>query len=161
MKNIPSFLIKALVVIIICEIIGVVAGVATAEGVTNWFQTIEKPFFNPPNWLFAPVWTVLYFLMGISAALVWHQGIERKDVKQGLMLFTFQLILNFGWSFLFFKFHLLFLAFLEIITLLFFIILTTIYFYKIHKTAGLLMILYILWVSFATILNFSIWWLNK
>jgi tryptophan-rich sensory protein len=160
MKNTKSFIIKAFILVILCEIIGFTSGIATADGVTNWFQTIEKPFFNPPGWLFAPVWTLLYGLMGISAALIWHQGINKKEVKQGLILFTIQLVLNFCWSFLFFKYHLLFFAFIEIITLLTFIILTTIHFYKINKTAGLLLIPYILWVSFASILNFSLWWLN-
>jgi tryptophan-rich sensory protein len=161
MQNTKSFIIKAFVLVIICEIIGIIGGVATAEGVTSWFQTIEKPFFNPPGWLFAPVWTILFFLMGLSAALVWHQGIDKKEVQKGLILFAIQLFLNFCWSFLFFKYHLLLVAFIEIITLLTFIILTTIQFYKIHKIAGLLMIPYILWVSFASVLNFSLWWLNK
>ncbi len=161
MQITKSFIFKAFILVIICEIIGFTSGIATAEGVTNWFQTIEKPFFNPPSWLFAPVWTILYALMGISAALVWQQGIEKKEVKQALILFGIQLVLNFFWSFIFFKYHLLLFAFIEIITLLTFIILTTIHFYKIHKTAGLLMIPYILWVSFASVLNFSLWWLNK
>ncbi|WP_338793384.1 TspO/MBR family protein [Bernardetia sp. MNP-M8] len=171
MQNRKSFIIKALILVIICEVIGIVAGLATAEGVTSWFQTIEKPFFNPPGWLFAPVWTLLYFLMGISAALVWHKGTDNgkeqifemnnNKVRIALGLFAVQLILNFCWSFIFFKHHLLFFAFIEIITLLTFIILTTIHFYRIHKIAGLLMIPYILWVSFASVLNFSLWWLNK
>ena len=171
MKNTKSFIIKAVILVIICEIIGFTSGIATADGVTNWFQTLQKPFFNPPSWLFAPVWTTLYALMGISAALVWHQGtdnskeqifeMDNDNVRIALGFFAIQLILNFCWSFLFFKFHLLFFAFLEIITLLTFIILTTIQFYKIHKTAGLLMIPYILWVSFASVLNFSFLWLNK
>jgi len=171
MKNKKSFFIKALILVIICEIIGITAGIATAEGVTSWFQTIEKPFFNPPSWLFAPVWTILYFLMAISAALVWHTGtnngqeklfeMESNKVRIALGLFVIQLVLNFFWSFIFFKYHLLLAAFIEIITMLIFIIFTTIHFYKIHKTAGFLMIPYILWVSFASLLNFSLWWLNK
>jgi tryptophan-rich sensory protein len=161
MKNTKSFILKAFILVIICEIIGFTSGIATAGGVANWFQTIEKPFFNPPSWLFAPVWTILYALMGISAALIWQQGIEKKEVKQALILFGIQLVLNFFWSFIFFKYHLLLVAFIEIVTLLTFIILTTIHFYKIHKTAAFLMIPYILWVSFASVLNFSLWWLNK
>ena len=171
MKNIQSFVIKAIVLVTVCEIVGITAGLATAEGVTNWFQIIEKPPFTPPSSLFAPVWTVLYFLMGISTALVWHKGTDNGSenilemdsgrVRVALVLFAIQLVLNFCWSFLFFKYHLLFTAFIEIITMLTFIILTTIYFYKIHKIAGLLMVPYILWVSFASILNFSLWILNK
>ncbi len=171
MKNTKSFVIKALILVTVCEIVGITAGIATSEGVSSWFQTIEKPFFNPPSWLFAPVWIVLYFLMGIAAALVWHKGttngkeqlmeMDSNRVRIALGLFAVQLVLNFCWSFLFFKYHLLFVAFLEIITMLIFIILTTIHFYRIHKTAGLLMIPYILWVSFASILNFSLWFLNK
>lgn len=171
MKNTKSFIIKAIILVILCEVIGIIGGIATAEGVTNWFQTIEKPFFNPPSWLFAPVWTLLYFLMGISTALVWHKGtdngreslfeMDNGNVRTALGLCAIQLILNFCWSFLFFKYHLLFTAFIEIITMLTFIILTTIHFYRIHKIGGLLMIPYILWVSFASILNFSLWFLNK
>lgn len=171
MTNTKSFILKALILIIICEVIGITAGIATSEGVNGWFQTLEKPFFNPPSWLFAPVWTTLYFLMGISAALVWHKGtdnrrekffeIQSNKIRIALGLFAIQLFLNFCWSFLFFKYHLLLFAFIEIITMLIFIILTTIHFYKVNKLAGLLMIPYILWVSFASILNFSLWWLNK
>ncbi len=171
MENKKSFIIKALILVTVCEIVGIIAGLATAEGVTSWFQTIEKPFFNPPGWLFAPVWTLLYFLMGLAAALVWHKGTDNgkeqifemgsDKVRIALGLFGIQLILNFCWSFLFFKYHLLLIAFIEIITMLVFIVLTTIHFYRIHKLAGILMLPYILWVSFASVLNFSLWWLNK
>ncbi|WP_291721840.1 TspO/MBR family protein [Bernardetia sp.] len=171
MQNKNSFIIKAVVLIVICEIVGVIAGVATSDGVTDWFRTIEKPFFNPPSWLFAPVWTVLYFLMGLAAALVWHKGtsdgkyslsdMKKNNVQIALGLFAIQLILNFFWSFIFFKHQMLFLAFIEIITLLGFVVLTTIHFYRIYKPASFLLFPYILWVSFASVLNFSIWWLNK
>ena len=171
MQNKKSFIIKAIILVVICEVVGIIAGVATSDGVMNWFQTIEKPFFNPPSWLFAPVWTVLYFLMGLAAALVWHKGtadgelslfkMRESNVRNALFLFNTQLLLNFFWSFIFFKYQMLFLAFIEIITLLGFIVLTTVHFYRIYKPAGWMMLPYILWVSFASVLNFSLWWLNK
>ncbi len=125
------------------------------------FQQINKPSFAPPGWIFGPVWTILYILMGIASYRIWMQGIEKREVRVALFFYGFQLILNFLWTIIFFGLQLMGLAFIEIITLLIFIIITAVRFYKIDKVAGYLLIPYILWVSFAAILNFSIWRLNR
>lgn len=143
-----------------CLIIGAIAGLFTSSSIESWYSKLNKPSFNPPNWIFGPVWTLLYVLMGISVYLVWtSESVSGSSLA--ITLFLIQLLLNFLWSFLFFYFKNPFIAFIEILLLLVMIIVTTIQFYPISTTAALLFIPYILWVSFATILNFSIWWLNK
>lgn len=140
-------------------VIGGISGFATATSITDWYLTINKPSFNPPNYLFGPVWTTLYILMGISFFMILQAPINEFR-KMAIMIFCIQLILNFCWSFIFFKFQLLGSAFIEII-LMWFSILSMIYvFQKINKTAAYLQIPYLLWVSFASILNGSIWYLN-
>lgn len=140
-------------------LIGVTASIATATGVSSWYMTLEKPFFNPPNWIFGPVWTVLYLLMGVSSYLVYRSpaGGQRQ---LGLDVYAVTLLLNFAWSFLFFYFESPGLAFMEILILWFFILAMIIFFYRARPLAGLLQIPYLAWVTFATILNGSIWWLN-
>lgn len=125
------------------------------------FQSLNLPSFAPPGWIFAPVWTILYALMGIAAWLIWSKGTDRKDVKRALILYALQLFFNFIWSPIFFGLEMRGLAFGVILILLVLILLTTQEFYRIDKRAGYLMIPYILWVSFATILNYSVWQLNK
>lgn len=160
MQNTKSFFIKALVSVITCQLVGVVGALFTASSVKTWFPTLEKPFFNPPSWIFGPVWTTLYLLMGIAAALVWHEDLCRREVKTALKVFVAQLFLNFLWSILFFGLQSPLLGLLDIVPLFFLIVLTIKYFYLIHKTAAWLLIPYVLWVGFASILNFAIWWLN-
>lgn len=152
---------KLAISIVICQLAGVIGSVFTVSSVSTWYLTINKPFFNPPGWIFGPVWITLYFLMGISFYLVWSKGFKRKESKIALRLFLMQLILNSIWSILFFGFKSPLFAFIEILILLFTIIMTTIYFNKISKPASYLLWPYILWVSFATLLNFSIWILNS
>lgn len=125
------------------------------------FQELNKPSYTPPGWVFAPVWTILYTLMGIASYRIWMYGTENRGVRGALFTYGVQLILNFLWTIIFFGLQLRGLALIEIIILLIFIIITTIRFYRIDKTAGYLLIPYILWVSFAAILNFSIWRLNR
>jgi len=144
----------------ICLAIGSASGIATASSVNTWFVTLNKPSFNPPSWLFAPVWTVLYALMGVAAALVWHEGWEKSTVKNALLFFGIQLLLNSLWSILFFGIKRPDLAFIEIIILWVVLLITILKFTKIKKVAGYLLIPYILWVSFATVLNGAIWQLN-
>lgn len=156
MKKTNYFLLISL--ILICNLLGAVGTLWTSpQG--DWYQNIEKPFFNPPNFVFGPVWTLLFTLLGISLYLVITSK-DSKNKKIGLTLFIIQFILNILWSFLFFGLNNPFLSLIEIVILLFFILLTTIYFYKVNKNAGLILIPYILWVSFATILNLSIYLLN-
>ena len=152
---------KLLISIIGCELIGILSGVISASGVTAWFLTLRKPSWNPPSWLFGPVWTILYCLMGIAWYLIWKSNADTNQKKTAFRLFAFQLLLNFFWSILFFKFHQPFYAFIEIIFMLLAIILTMNSFYAVSKTATWLLVPYLLWVSFATFLNFTIWTLNS
>jgi benzodiazapine receptor len=148
---------KLVVSIGICLLVAFIAGMFTSSSVSTWYANLNKPSFNPPSWLFGPVWTVLYILMGISLYLVWNAN----GSKTALVFFGVQLALNFAWSFLFFSMHNPLVAFVDILLLLSMIVLTTIQFYPISRTAAYLFIPYILWVSFASILNFSIYWLNR
>lgn len=127
----------------------------------SWYNTLVKPFFTPPSWLFGPAWTILYILMAISAYLVWKNGIQKKTVKYALKIFAIQLILNLIWSPVFFGLHNVLLALLIILVLWYFILKTIRIFYKIDKRASYLLWPYLVWVSFATVLNFSVWILNK
>lgn len=113
----------------LCLVIGYLASVATQTSVTTWYPALEKPFFNPPNWLFAPVWTVLYILMGVAAGHVWSKGFHHKWVKTGLYHFGFQLLLNASWSLVFFGLKLPFWALLIIVALLVMVLLTMKWFY--------------------------------
>lgn len=138
---------------------GIIAGFATISNIGSWYTYLLKPVFNPPNWLFGPVWVLLYILMGISLYLVWKQSPSRHRYN-AMSLFFIQLFLNFCWSFIFFYFHDIGFALFDIIVLWIFILFTIIYFAKHHKTAAALMIPYLAWVSFATILNAAIFKLN-
>jgi tryptophan-rich sensory protein len=145
--------------ILLCLGIGALSGIATSSGVKTWYIDIIKPVFNPPNYVFAPVWTVLYFLMGVSFYLI-LQGPKSVEKSKAIRLFLLQLTLNFAWSFLFFKFHLIGIAFIEIILIWLAVLAMILQFYKVNRLAAKLQIPYLLWLSFATVLNASIWWLN-
>lgn len=140
-------------------LIGGISGFATATSINGWYVTINKPSFNPPNYLFGPVWTSLYILMGISLYMI-LQSDSNELRKKAVTIFSIQLFLNFCWSFIFFNFQNLGFAFVEIILMWISILTMIIVFYKINKTAAFLQIPYLLWVSFASILNGSIWYLN-
>lgn len=155
-------ILKILILVATCLAVGYFAGMATESGVREWFPFVKKPSFNPPNWVFAPVWTILYILMGIAGGLVWSEiGNKREAVRNALFLFAVQLALNGFWSLLFFGLRNPFIAFIEIILLWLMIYETWAKFRKINDMAGLLFVPYIAWVSFAMLLNGSIWWLNK
>lgn len=155
-----SLLVKIIICVVVCLGVGLASGASTANGITEWYAFLNKPFFNPPNWLFAPVWTILYTMMGVSAGLIWDKGFDKLGVKSALSIFVAQFILNTLWSFVFFGMRQPLYALFVIIALWILILLTINKFNKLNKTAGLLLIPYLLWVSFATILNFSIYWLN-
>lgn len=125
-----------------------------------WYANLTKPFFTPPNSIFGPAWTILYILMATSAYLIWKKGFKNKEVKEALKLFGIQLLLNIIWTPLFFGIKDFSLAFVDIIALWYYIYLTVKSFAKINKTASYLLYPYLAWVSFATLLNFSIWILN-
>jgi tryptophan-rich sensory protein len=145
----------------VCQLAGVIGGLFTASSVGTWYATLTKPSFNPPNWLFSPVWITLYFLMGVALFLVWRQGLQTEGVKIALIVFGLQLALNTLWSLLFFGLKMPLLAFIEILILWCLILITILKFKKISKLAGLLLVPYLLWVSFAAVLNFFLWHLNR
>ena len=147
---------KFIISIVVPFIIAGIGSFFTSSSVGTWYVTLVKPVFNPPSWVFGPVWTVLYLLMGISLYMVW---IKRVEIK-AMIFFGVQLFLNALWSIIFFGLNNPLYAFIEIILLWFSIVFTIYYFYKIEKTAAYLLIPYLLWVSFAAILNFSIMILN-
>jgi benzodiazapine receptor len=151
---------KLLFSIIVCEAVGILGAVFTTPAIPTWYASLNKPSFSPPNWIFGPVWTLLYALMGVAAYLIWQRGIEKPAVRSALLIFSFQLILNFLWSFFFFKLQSPLYALIEILFLWVLILATIIRFYQLDKKAGLILVPYLLWVSFATFLNFYIVKLN-
>lgn len=146
--------------ILLCEGAGGLGALAVSGSIDTWYSTLKKPPFNPPNWVFGPVWTTLYLLMGIAAYLVSMEGTDRELVQRAQRLFAVQLALNAGWSFLFFGRRSPLYALVEIICLWGAIVLTLAMFFRISKLAGFLLLPYLLWTTFAAVLNFSIWRLN-
>ena len=144
--------------IAVCQFAGIIGSLFTASTVSSWYTTLIKPNFSPPAWLFAPVWVLLYFLMGISLYLIWQN--KSKDNKKSLIIFGIQLILNVCWSFLFFGLKSPLYGLIDILLLLAAIILTVAFSFKISYYAAILLIPYLAWVCFATILNYSVMSLN-
>jgi benzodiazapine receptor len=140
--------------------VGGISGYVTSQNVQSWYPGLAKPSFNPPNAVFGPVWTVLYILMGISFYLVIREPASEKK-KQAIILFVIQLLLNFSWSILFFRFHLIGVALIDIVLLWLFIILMIRRFYQVSRKAANLQWPYLAWVSFASVLNAAIWYLNR
>ena len=151
--------IKLIAATALCVLFGSVGGLVTIAEIPTWYASLNKPSFNPPNWLFGPVWTTLYFLMGVSAYLIWKLPVS-KERNKSLQLFILQFILNFCWSFIFFGLHETGWALMEMIVLWIMILLTILHFSKQSKTAAWLLVPYISWVSFALLLNAAIWRLN-
>lgn len=145
----------------ICFLAGGIGTLFTVSAIPTWYAFLNKPAFSPPNWLFGPAWTTLYTLMGISLAMVWRKGLKTRKVRDAIYLFGVQLALNAIWSPVFFGAKNLFLALIIIVFMWVFILKTILAFGKINKTASYLLYPYIAWVSFATILNFSVWILNR
>ena len=153
--------IKLVVAVVLTVGIGSIGGIFTATEIQRWYLQLNKPSWNPPNWLFAPVWTTLYLLMGIALYLIWKAEPVAADTKRwAIIIFIAQFALNFLWSFIFFKQHQPGWAFVEIVVMWLAIFCTIIAFSKINTTAAWLLVPYISWVSFAAILNYSIWQLN-
>jgi benzodiazapine receptor len=153
--------IRAAIAIAIPLLVGGISGLATARGVQDWFPTLVKPPFNPPSWVFGPVWTLLYVMMGIAAFMVWQKNWDNGIVKAALGLFALQLILNGLWSVLFFGMRMPALAFADIILLWVSIGATVVFFWRVTPVAGMLLLPYGAWVTFAAVLNGSIWILNR
>lgn len=153
---------KIAAIVVTCLCVGYFSGIVTKASIETWYVYLEKPFFNPPNWIFAPAWSLLYVLMGVAAGLIWDRLDSNKEVvKKALIVFAIQLALNALWSFLFFGLKNPLLALIEIIVLWLMIYETYSQFVKINKISGYLFLPYLAWVSFAMVLNGSIWWLNK
>ncbi len=147
--------------IVICELAGVIGAIFSMRSISTWYYTLEKPIFNPPNWIFAPVWTLLFALMGLSIFLIWKStSVAPTQKKLAIRIFVSQLCLNILWSILFFGLHSPSAALVEIIGLLAMIVATLFVFDKISKVASYILIPYLAWVSFASVLNFTIWFLN-
>jgi benzodiazapine receptor len=149
-----------LICIAIPVVSGLLSGLATTDSIDSWYATLNKPSFNPPNYLFGPVWTLLYILMGISLYMI-YQTIKSPVRTTSIILFSVQMVLNLSWSFIFFNAQSPFAALIVIVILWFAILMMIIYFHKLSPAAAYLQIPYLLWVSFATVLNASIWYLNQ
>ena len=152
--------VKLVVAIVITQLAGIIGSLFTFSAIPTWYATLTKPELNPPSWVFGPVWTTLYVLMGVSVFLIWQKGWERKDVKVALSVYGIQLVLNALWSIVFFGMQSPGLALVNIALLFISIFFTMVLFYKISRPAMYLLIPYILWVSFASYLNYAIYALN-
>jgi translocator protein len=158
--NLKMKIFKFIFSIVLCFSAAALGGAATYSSIPTWYASLNKPFFNPPNWIFGPVWTILYFLMAVSLYIVWDKNFKNKKKEEAIKIFIFQLVLNLLWSFAFFGFHQPLLALITVIALWISIFVTIKYFYKISKTSAYLLYPYIFWVSFASILNLAIVILN-
>jgi benzodiazapine receptor len=159
-RGAPKGLLAAIVSIVIALAVGAVGGLATASSVTTWYAGLAKPWFNPPNAVFGPVWTILYVLMALAAWLVWRARPAAGRRRMSLVLYAVQLILNLAWSLIFFGLCQPGLALVEVVGLLAAVLATAAAFWRIDRRAGLLMVPYAAWVAFASVLNFGIWRLN-
>ena len=144
----------------ICLLAGFIGSYYTTPEIPTWYEGLQKPDFNPPSWVFAPVWTILYIFMGLSLYWIFETGVKSQEEKLGLILFLFQLVLNVGWSFLFFGLHSTFFSFLIIVMLWAVLLCTIVQVYRFSIPAAALLIPYICWISFAAYLNYAILILN-
>ena len=151
---------KLIVSVVACQCAGLIGSAFTTKAIPTWYATLEKPVFTPPNWLFAPAWGTLYLLMGIAACIIWRRGLVNIQVKRALLIFLVQLILNALWSVVFFGFQAPLYGFIVIVGLWIAILFTILEFSRISTAAMVLLLPYIIWVSFAAVLNASIWILN-
>jgi tryptophan-rich sensory protein len=143
-----------------CFLVAGLGGLATTSSVNDWYLTLKRPEWNPPGWIFGPVWTTLYFMMGIAAWLVWKNSPPEKS-RLPIAIFGFHLLLNLFWSILFFGMREVGWAAVEIVILWLFIVLVLLQFMRLDRLAGWLLVPYLLWVSFASFLNYTIWSLNR
>ena len=155
-REIPKLILSILIVFVA----GSIGTLSTISELTTWYAALTKPDWTPPNWAFGPIWSTLYVLMGIALFLVWRKGLERKDVKFAIIIFVVQLVLNVLWSVVFFGMHSIFSGFILILILWIAIFANIIAFYVISKPAGLILIPYLIWVSIASYLNYSVYLLN-
>lgn len=149
-----------IITVAICLAAGVIGSFFTTPNIPTWYADLNKPWFTPPSWVFGPVWTILFILMGISLFLVLREGWERRDVQIGTAVFGIQLVLNILWSYLFFGLRSPLYGLIGIVALWIAILATIIWFFRISRPAAILLVPYIAWVSIATALNYSIYVLN-
>lgn len=157
-KRTPRRLVARVVIFTLA--VGLLSGLSMSESIDTWYAGLARPWFAPPNWVFGPVWTLLYILMGIGAGLVWLSGLERSDVRSAMWLYAVQLLFNAAWSVIFFGLHAIGWALAEMAVLWVLIIATMFAFARVRRESAWLLLPYICWVSFAFILNFSYWRLN-
>jgi tryptophan-rich sensory protein len=155
-----STVVKIFIGVVICLGIGFIGSIATQTSVDTWYTALNKPSFNPPSWLFAPVWTLLYILMGVAAGVVWSRGFHHIWVKTALYHFGFQLVLNASWSIAFFGYQSPLAAMFIIVALIILVLLTFKWFKVVNKVSAYLLLPYIVWILYAAALNFEIWRLN-
>lgn len=151
---------KLAAAILLCVIFGSIGSLVTITGPGSWYSTLQKPFFAPPNWVFAPVWITLFVLMGIAFYLVWESGTEHREVKAAIGIFGVQFLLNIIWSFLFFGLKSPLLGFIDILLLWVMIVVSIWAFYRVRKSAAYFLIPYIAWVTIASALNGAIYFMN-
>ena len=155
-----KYIFKLIISIVACQCAGLIGSVFTTPAIPTWYAALEKPLFTPPNWLFAPAWITLYLLMGISASIIWHRGLDKPQVRTALIIFLIQLILNALWSVVFFGLESPLYGVVVIAVLWIAIVATIVQFFRISTLAGALLLPYIGWVTFAAALNISIFMLN-
>lgn len=161
MKGILVDIIKLLISIVTCQLAGVIGSFATTPAIPVWYASLRKPTFTPPSWLFAPVWIALFFLMACALFLVWRKGVRIPAVRVALLIFAVQLILNVLWSFAFFGLRSPLAGLIVMCALWVMIVVTIISFLRLSTLAGVLLIPYILWVSYAAVLNVAIFAINR
>jgi len=160
MGEIAIEVVELVLSIAVCQVAGFIGSIFTTPSIPTWYKKLKKPSFSPPNKIFAPVWVTLYTLMGISLYLILREGLGNPQVQVGIVIFGIQLVLNVVWSFVFFGKKSLLGALVTIAVLWIAILLTIISFLNVSQLVGLLLVPYILWSSFAAILNYSILRLN-
>jgi len=141
------------------QLAGLAGSFFTAPAIQNWYVNLQRPSFSPPNWLFGPVWITLYLMMGVSIYLIWNK-LDEQNARGVFWLFWIHLFFNATWSMIFFGLHNPMLAFINIAIIWIFIIVLIFKFWKINKWASYLLVPYFFWVSFASVLNYFIWYLN-
>ena len=154
-------IVKLIICIIACFAAAGIGGIFTSKAISDWYEGLKKPRYTPPNWVFGPVWTVLYILMAVSVFLVWQEGLSAQGVPLAFTLFWIQLVANALWSYVFFASRSIVGGIINIIILWLLILATIIASFSVSTIAGILLLPYILWVSTATYLNIGIWMLNK
>lgn len=154
-------LLRLLVAVALPLAVGILGAFATVDSVRDWYPSLVRPSFAPPSWVFGPVWTTLYVMMGVASWMVWRTGAGTPEVRGALVIYGVQLALNFAWSPLFFGLRQPALALVDIVLLLGLVAWTAVRFFRVSKPAGWLLIPYLGWVGFATALNAGFWWLNR